>query len=103
MMALKLQFNTKMGVSGEYINFQPNFKGKTTILLHVRYWKDQVIRNVSENIPLNDRLIGSSSDRIIGFKCLYEFTYDLNSAKNVYAQGYDYLKTLKEFAGSEDC
>lgn len=102
-MALKLQFNTKMGISGEYIKFQPSFKDKTTILLRMEYWKDQTTRTAAGNIPLNDQMTGSGDDRIIGFKCLYQFTYDLNSQNNLYIQAYDYLKTLPEFAKSIDC
>lgn len=102
-MALKKIFQTKMGVSGEYIKFQPTFKDKTTVILKMEYWKDAVVRAIIGNIPLNDQMTGSGDDRIIGFNCLYQFIYDLNSLDNIYVQAYSYLKTLSEFNGAEDC
>lgn len=102
-MALRKTFQTKFGVGGEYINFQPSFKTKTTVLLRMEYWKDQTTRNIAGTLPLNDQIAGSGDTRIVGFKSLYEFTYDLNSSNNIYVQGYDYLKTLPEFANAEDC
>ena len=102
-MALKKAFETKMGVGGEYINFDLGFKSKTEVVIKMKYWKDQVTKNIEGAIPLNDQMAGSSEDRITEFKCIYEFTYDLESAVNVYVQAYDYLKTLSEFSGAEDC
>jgi hypothetical protein len=102
-MALRKSFDTKMGVSGDYINFDVSFKSKTDVVLRMKYWKDQDTRNIEGALPLNDLMSGSSEDRITGFNCLYEFTYDLESAKNIYEQAYDYLKTLPEFSGAEDC
>jgi hypothetical protein len=52
---------------------------------------------------MNDELTGGPNDRIVGFKCLYKGVYDLASAKNIFDQGYDYLKTLPEFNGAVDC
>ena len=102
-MALNKTFQTKMGVSGEYIKIQPSFKDKITILLNMEYWKDSATRTVVGNIPMNYQITGSSNDRIVGFKCLYQFTYDLNSQNNLYVQAYDYLKTLYEFSDAKDC
>lgn len=102
-MALQKTFETKMGVSGNYIKAQPTFKDKVTVLLRMAYWKDSATRAVTGAIPLNDQLTGSGDSRIIGFKCLYQFTYDLESADNIYIQAYNYLKTLPEFAESVDC
>lgn len=102
-MALKKVFASKAGVNGEYVNFDISFKDKTTVLLRMNYWKDEATRNTVGAIPLNDQLAGGGDDRITGFQCLYEFSYDLASALNVYQQGYDYLKTLSEFADAEDC
>ena len=102
-MALKKAFQTKMGVGGEYINFDLGFKSKTEVLIKMKYWKDSVTKNTEGAIPLNDQMAGSGADRVTGFKSMYEFTYDLESAVNVYAQAYDYLKTLPEFSGAEDC
>lgn len=101
-MALKKAFETKMGVGGEYVNFDLGFKSKTEVLLKMKYWKDSATRNLKGAIPLNDQMAGSNDERITGFKGLYEFTYDLNSEKNIYEQAYDYLKTLPEFTGAED-
>jgi len=102
-MALKKTFDTKMGVKGEYINFDLGFKSKTDVIIKMKYWKDEATRNVEGALPLNDLMSGSSEDRITGFNCLYEFTYDLNSGRNIYEQAYDYLKTLPEFSEVGDC
>lgn len=102
-MALRKSFTTKAGVGGDYINVQPTFKDKTTVLLKIDFWKDQATRNISGAIPLNDQLVGANDDRIVGFKCLYEFTYNLESTDNIYVQAYNYLKTQPEFADAVDC
>ena len=102
-MALQKSFTTKFGASGNYINFDPQIKDKTTIVLRMKYWQDKATKNTAGAIPFNDQMNGSGDDRIIGFKCLYECQYDLTSPKNVFEQGYDYLKTLPEFLGTVDC
>ena len=102
-MALQINFQTRYGAPGNYINFDPQIKNKTTIILRMKYWMDQTIRNTVGAVPFNDQMSGSGDDRIIGFKCLYECPYDLTSAKNVFEQGYDYIKTLSEFSGAVDC
>lgn len=103
-MALKIDFTTKMGVGGEYVNFDPpSFLTKVKVQLKMNFWKDSATRSIEGAVPFNDKLAGSSNDRINGFKCLYEFNCDLNSADNPYKQAYAYLKTLPEFAGAVDC
>lgn len=102
-MALQKDFQTRYGVGGNYINFDPQIKDKITIILRMKYWISQDVKNTGGTIPLNDQITGSGDDRIIGFKCLYECKYDLDSTLNVFQQGYDYLKTLSEFLGSVDC
>jgi len=101
--ALQKTFQTKMGVSGNYIRVQPTFRDKTTVLLRMEYWKDAATRAVAGATPMNDQMTGSGDSRIIGFKCLYQFTYDLASTDNIYIQAYSYLKKLPEFAESVDC
>lgn len=101
-MAVKINFTSKAGESGDYVNFDPQILNKTKIDLKMKYWKDQTIRNTKETIPFNDQLTGSSNDRIVGFKCRYSFDYDLNSLLNIYQQGYNYLHTLTEFREAED-
>lgn len=102
-MALKKAFETKMGVGGEYINFDLGFKSKTEVVIKMKYWKDKVTRDIEGFLPMNNLMSGSSEERITGFNCLYEFTYDLKSERNIYEQAYDYLKTLPEFAKAENC
>ena len=102
-MALRKSFVTKFGASGDYINMDPQIKNKTTLILRVNYWKDEATRNLAGAIPFNDSMSGGNTERIEGFKCLYECPYNLASADNVFKQGYDYLKTLAEFDGVEDC
>ena len=102
-MAVKITFTTKMGVSGEYINFDPQISNKTTVHLSMKFWKDQATRQTAGALPFNEQMAGRSDERINGFKCNYQFTYDLTSTKNIFDQGYDYLKTLTEFAGAVDC
>jgi hypothetical protein len=102
-MAVKIQFQTKFGVGGEYVNFDPRIQNKTKIQLKMNYWKDKTTRDTEGALPFNDQMNGRGDERITGFNCDYEFTYDLNSADNIYKQGYAYLKTLPEFSGAEDC
>jgi hypothetical protein len=102
-MAVKINFTSKAGESGDYVNFDPQIANKTKIHLKMKYWKDKTTRDTEGAIPFNDQLAGSSSDRINGFQCNYIFDYDLNSADNIYKQAYAYLKTLPEFDGAEDC
>ena len=101
-MALRKSFVTKFGVSGDYINIDPQVKNKTTLIIRVNYWKDEATRNTTEAIPFNDAISGGNTERIQGFKCLYECPYDLASADNVFKQGYAYLKTQPEFADAVD-
>lgn len=102
-MALKKTFQTKMGVSGEYVKIQLSFKDKLTVLLRMEYWLDKATRDLAGAIPLSDQMAGSGDSRIVGFKCMYQFIYDLTSVNNIYVQAYDYLKTLPEFIGAGDC
>ena len=102
-MALEIKFTSKAGESGDYVNFEPQIVDKAQITLLMRYWKDAATRQAEGAISFNDQLEGSSNDRINGFKCLYNFTYDLNSVDNIYKQAYAYLKTLPEFDGAVDC
>jgi FlaG/FlaF family flagellin (archaellin) len=101
-MAVKINFTTKYGVDGEYINFDPQIANKTSVNLKMKYWKDKTTRDTEGTLPFNNQMAGSGDERITGFKCNYSFEYDLNSVKNVYQQGYDYLKTLPEFAEAMD-
>lgn len=103
-MALRKSFVTKFGAAGDYMNIDPQVKNKTTLLIRVNYWKDEATRNTPGAIPFSDAISGGNADRIEGgFKCLYECPYELNSADNVYKQGYSYLKTLPVFDGVVDC
>jgi len=47
-------------------------------------------------------MAGNSKERIIGFDCIYQCDYDLNSVKNIFQQGYDFLRTLPEFSDAID-
>lgn len=102
-MAVKINFTSKAGEEGNYVNFQPQLKDKTTVLLKMKYWKNAETRKTEGAIPFNDQMAGSNDERITGFKCLYEFEYDLDSADNIFVQGYNYLKSLPEFKEAEDC
>lgn len=102
-MAVKISFQTRYGVGGEYVNFDPQLANKTECTLRMKFWKDQETRKTEGALPFNDEMAGSSNDRITGFKCLYKFVYDLASPKNIFDQGYEYLKTLPEFNGAVDC
>ena len=102
-MAVKINFTSKAGEEGNYVNFQPQFRGKSTILLKMKYWKNKTIRDAEGSLPFNERVAGANSERIVGFKCLHEFEYDLESADNVFIQGYKHLKSLPEFGGAVDC
>jgi hypothetical protein len=102
-MAVKIQFQTKFGVGGEYINFDPQIANKTSVNLKMKYWKDKTTRDTEGTLPFNNQMAGSGDERITGFKCNYSFEYDLNSADNIYKQAYAYLKTLPEFNGAVDC
>lgn len=102
-MAVEISFTSKAGESGNYVNFEPQITEKTKVELKMNYWKDKATRDAEGAVPFNDQMAGSSSDRINGFKCLYVFDYDLNSADNIYKQAYAYLKSLPEFDGAVDC
>ena len=99
-MALQKDFGTRLGVSGNYINFDPTIKGKTALILTLHFWKDEATRQTEGALPLNDQMNGSDNSRITGFKTVYECPYDLESEKNVFEQGYDFLKTLAEMNGA---
>jgi hypothetical protein len=101
-MGVKINFETKFGVGGEYVNFDPQISNKTKINLRMKYWLDKTTRDTEGSVPFNDQLEGSKNERITGFNCNYQFDYDLDSVKNVYQQGYEYLKTLPEFAEAID-
>ena len=101
-MAVKIAFTTKMGVGGEYVNFDPQIIDKTRVSLKLKFWKDKATRDTEGVLPFNDQMDGGRTERIIGFDCIQEFDYDLDSVKNVYQQGYEYLKTLPEFAEAID-
>lgn len=101
-MAVKIAFTTKMGVGGEYVNFDPQILDKTKVSLRLKFWKDKATRDTEGSLPLNDQMEGGRTERIIGFDCIQEFDYDLDSVKNVYQQGYEYLKTLPEFSEAID-
>ena len=102
-MAVQINFTSKDGNSGNYVNFDPILQNKTTLILRMKYWKDLATRQASGAVPMNDELTGGNNDRIVGFKCVYKGIYDLASAKNIFDQVYDYLKTLPEFNGAVDC
>jgi hypothetical protein len=101
-MAVKIQFQTKFGVGGEYVNFNPQISDKTKINLRMKYWLDKATRDTEGDLPFNDQMNGRGDERITGFNCDYQCDYDLNSVKNIYQQGYEYLKTLPEFAEATD-
>lgn len=102
-MAVKINFQTKFGVGGEYVNFDPQISNKTKIILKLKFWKDKATRDTEGALPFNDQMSGGRTERIVGFDCIQEFDYDLNSADNIYKQAYAYLKTLPEFNGAVDC
>jgi len=102
-MALKKTFETKMGVSGEYINFDLGISDKTNVQIKLNFWKDKATRDTEGALPYNDQMEGGRTERIVGFDTLYSFTLDLNSDDNIYEQAYTYLKTLPAFAGAVDC
>lgn len=58
-------------------------QGKTGILFDLKSYSDQ-----SQGVAFAEKVQGCS--------------YDLNS-KNPIAQAYDFVKTLPEFSGSQDC
>ena len=95
-MAIQINFTSKDGNTGNYVNFDPIIQNKTNVILKMNYWKDSATRHVKGAIPMNDAMAGNSDDRIVGLKCLYKFTYDLVSTKNIFDQGYDFLKTVAE-------
>jgi len=102
-MALQLAFTTQQGNTGNYINFLPYFRDKTTVGLRLRFFADKATRDANPqgyyyvNLPfVPDGAIGS-------IKGNYCFQYDLTSSDNLYGQGYAYLKSLAEFAGAVDC
>ena len=101
-MAIKIQFQTKFGVGGEYVNFNPQISDKTKLSLRMKYWLDKATRDTEGSLPFNDQMNGRGDERIAGFNCNYQCDYDLDSPLNVYQQGYDFLKTLPEFADATD-
>jgi len=101
-MGVKINFETKYGVGGEYVNFDPQISNKTRVNLIMKYWKDKTTRDTEGNIPFNDQMDGGSDERITGFKCSYQFDLDLDSPLNIFQQGYAYLHTLDEFTDSVD-
>lgn len=101
-MAVKINFQTKFGVEGNYVNFDPQISNKTKISLKLKFWKDKETRDTEGALPFNDQMDGGRTERIIGFDCIQEFDYDLNSLLNIYQQGYNYLHTLREFIDAED-
>ena len=92
-----------MGVTGEYINFNVSISDKTNVQIKLNFWKDEATRNTAGAVPFNDQIAGGRTERIVGFDTLYNFTYDLKSADNIYVQGYNYLKPLSEFVDAVDC
>ena len=101
-MGLLKNFDTKMGVSGNYINCTVQLIGKTRLMIQCNFRKDDATRQLAGAIPLNAQMNGSDTSRITGFHTLYECTYDLTSADNIFKQAYSYLKTLPEFTGATD-
>jgi len=101
-MALQINFTSKDGNAGNYVNFDPMLQNKTTLILRMKFWKDAATKGTAGKIPMNDEMAGGPSDRIIGFNCIYKGTYDLESTKNIFEQGFDFLKTLAEFTGAID-
>lgn len=101
-MGVKINFETKFGVGGDYVNFDPQISNKTKVNLRMKFWKDKETRDTEETLPFNDLMAGGSKDRIVGFDCNYQFDLDLDSPLNIFQQGYEYLKTLPEFADAED-
>lgn len=101
-MAVKINFQTKYGVGGDYVNFDPQIADKTKVNLRMKFWKDADTRNSEGMLPYNDQMDGGSDERIVGFNCNYQFDLDLESPLNIFQQGYDYLKTLPEFLEATD-
>lgn len=102
-MALQINFATKYGVEGNYVNIDPQIQDKTKVEIKLNFWKDKATREAEGALPFNDQMAGGSDERIVGFKCICQFDYDLNSADNIYKQAYDFLKSLTEFNGAVDC
>ena len=110
-MAVQKTFTSRDGNIGNYINFNVFIEPKKSTdapntrqaILKINYWKDNATKSVAGAIPMDEEMNGGPDSRIVGFKGIYKFTYDLTSTKNVFDQGYNYLKTLAEFAGATDC
>jgi hypothetical protein len=105
-MALKIDFKDKSGNTGDYVNIDVNLGEKigniikATILLN--FWKDQETRTTAGAIPYNEKLLGSRTERIVGFDTIVEFDYDLEAEGNLYEQAYTYLKTLPAFTKEDN-
>ena len=61
-MALKKTFETKMGTSGEYINFDLSISDKTNVQIKLNFWKDEATRNTEGALPYNDQMAGGRRD-----------------------------------------
>ena len=101
-MALQINFATKYGVEGNYVNFDPQIANKTRLNLKMKFWKDKNTRDTEGMLPYNEQMAGGSNERITGFECNYSFDYDLTSPLNPFQQGYEFLKTLPEFSEATD-
>jgi CDP-glycerol glycerophosphotransferase (TagB/SpsB family) len=107
-LALNHNFTSKDGNAGNYINFNVFIEPKKSTdapntrqaILKINYWKDNATRQIAGAIPMDEEMNGGPDSRIVGFKGIYKFAYDLTSTKNVFDQGYDFLKTLPEFTGA---
>ena len=89
-MALKLQKATHFGIdlAEAYAKIECFNGNKNGIDITVNFYANADARET------NKRPIANSG---------YSFAFNENSKKNIIAQGYEYLKTLEEFAGAEDC
>lgn len=72
-----------------------------TVSISNAYIKVGVINGNKENMGATV-LFYKEKDNLIVQQKQYEFSVDL-AGKNFFAQAYDYLKTLPEFAGAIDC
>lgn len=98
-MALKLNF-TKEKI---YYYAEDDFIKKTKEYKNA-YFKIDKINGTKENIKLIVGIYENAEKENLIENKLYEFTPSVKEkAENFIQQGYEYLKSLEEFTGAEDC
>lgn len=76
---------------------KPGFSGVLTA--SGAYWKVEKVSGTKEQLSFE--VSASVGDTVVQ-QSAYQFAPDLNGG-NFIAQAYDYMKTLPEFSGAEDC